>query len=63
MSAMTATGATALSGLDKLPVSVNVWLCFLQYVGGLGIILLVVAVLPLLGLGGMHSPVRRPSPN
>ena len=52
MSALTATGATALSGLDKLPVSVNVWRCFLQLVGGLGIMLLVVAVLPLLGLGG-----------
>src|SRR6476661_3009431 len=37
-----------------LPVSVNVWRCFLQYIGGLGIILLVVAVLPLLGLGGMQ---------
>ena len=54
MSALTATGATALSGLDALPVSVNVWRCFLQLVGGLGIILLVVAVLPLLGLGGMQ---------
>jgi trk system potassium uptake protein TrkH len=54
MSALTATGATALSGLDKLPVSVNIWRCFLQFVGGLGIILLVVAVLPLLGLGGMQ---------
>ncbi|WP_374665951.1 TrkH family potassium uptake protein [Ramlibacter sp.] len=54
MSALTATGATALSGLDQLPVSVNVWRCFLQFVGGLGIILLVVAVLPLLGLGGMQ---------
>ncbi|HYF16408.1 MAG TPA: potassium transporter TrkG [Ramlibacter sp.] len=54
MSALTATGATALSGLDALPVSVNVWRCFLQFVGGLGIILLVVAVLPLLGLGGMQ---------
>jgi trk system potassium uptake protein len=54
MSALTATGSTALSGLDSLPVSVNVWRCFLQYVGGLGIILLVVAVLPLLGLGGMQ---------
>jgi trk system potassium uptake protein len=54
MSALTATGATALSGLDKLPVSVNVWRCFLQFIGGLGIILLVVAVLPLLGLGGMQ---------
>lgn len=54
MSALTATGATALSGLDRLPVSVNVWRCFLQYIGGLGIILLVVAVLPLLGVGGMQ---------
>lgn len=54
MSALTATGATALSGLDQLPVSVNVWRCFLQYVGGLGIILLVVAVLPMLGLGGIQ---------
>lgn len=52
MSALTATGATALSGLDALPVSVNVWRCFLQLVGGLGIMLLVVAVLPMLGLGG-----------
>ncbi len=54
MSALTATGATALSGLDALPVSVNVWRCFLQFIGGVGIILLVVAVLPLLGLGGMQ---------
>jgi trk system potassium uptake protein TrkH len=54
MSALTATGATALVGLDDLPVSVNVWRCFLQYVGGLGIILLVVAVLPMLGLGGFQ---------
>lgn len=54
MSALTATGSTALSGLDGLPVSVNVWRCFLQLVGGLGIMLLVVAVLPLLGLGGVQ---------
>jgi len=54
VSALTATGATALSGLDNLPLSVNVWRCFLQLIGGLGIVLLVVAVLPLLGLGGMQ---------
>jgi trk system potassium uptake protein TrkH len=52
MSAFTATGATALSGLDALPLSVNVWRCFLQLVGGLGIIVLAVAILPLLGVGG-----------
>lgn len=54
MSALTATGATVLTGLDTLPVSVNVWRCFLQLIGGLGIMLLVVAVLPLLGLGGVQ---------
>jgi trk system potassium uptake protein len=54
MSALTANGSTALAGLDRLPVSVNVWRCFLQFIGGLGIILLVVAVLPLLGLGGVQ---------
>lgn len=54
MSALTATGATALAGLDNLPVSVNIWRCFLQLIGGLGIMLLVVAVLPMLGLGGMQ---------
>lgn len=54
MSALTATGATALSGLDALPQSVNIWRCFLQLLGGLGIMLLVVAVLPLLGLGGVQ---------
>jgi trk system potassium uptake protein TrkH len=54
MSALTATGATALSGLDALPVATNIWRCFLQLIGGLGIMLLVVAVLPLLGLGGVQ---------
>jgi trk system potassium uptake protein len=41
-----------LTGLDELPLSVNVWRCFLQLVGGLGIIVLAVAILPLLGVGG-----------
>jgi trk system potassium uptake protein len=44
-------------------VSVNVWRCFLQLVGGLGIMLLVVAVLPMLGLGGCSSTrPKRPGP-
>ena len=51
-SAFTATGATALAGLDTLPLSVNVWRCFMMFVGGLGIIVLAVAILPLLGVGG-----------
>jgi trk system potassium uptake protein TrkH len=52
MSGFSATGATLLVGLDELPLSVNVWRCFLQLVGGLGIIVLAVAILPLLGVGG-----------
>ena len=52
MSGFSATGATLLTGLDELPLSVNVWRCFLQLVGGLGIIVLAVAILPLLGVGG-----------
>jgi len=52
MSALTATGATVLTGLDRLPPSINVWRCMLQWVGGMGIIVLAVAVLPLLGVGG-----------
>jgi trk system potassium uptake protein len=52
MSGFSATGATLLTGLDQLPLSLNVWRCFLQLVGGLGIIVLAVAILPLLGVGG-----------
>jgi trk system potassium uptake protein TrkH len=51
-SAFTATGATAITGLDRLPLSVNVWRCFMMFVGGLGIIALAVAILPVLGVGG-----------
>jgi trk system potassium uptake protein TrkH len=52
MSAMTTTGATVLVGLDNLPPAINVWRHELQWMGGLGIIVLAVAVLPLLGIGG-----------
>lgn len=52
VSAFTATGATVLSGLDDMPLSVNVWRCFMMWVGGLGIIVLAVAILPMLGVGG-----------
>ena len=52
MSGLTATGATVLSGLDDLPNSINLWRAQLHWIGGLGVIVLVVAVLPLLGVGG-----------
>jgi trk system potassium uptake protein len=52
VSALTTTGATVLARLDELPVSINVWRTFLQWLGGMGILVLAVAILPLLGVGG-----------
>ena len=54
MSGLSATGATTLAGVDLLAPSVNIWRCFLQLLGGLGIMLLAVAILPFLGLGAMQ---------
>ncbi len=51
-SGLTTTGATVLTGLDALPVSINLWRTFMHWVGGMGVIVLMVAVLPLLGIGG-----------
>ena len=52
VSGLTTTGATVLIGLDHLPPSINFWRCQLQWMGGMGIIVLAVAILPLLGVGG-----------
>jgi len=52
MSGITTTGATVITGLDNLPGSINLWRCFLQWMGGMGILVLAVAILPLLGGGG-----------
>ena len=63
MSALTATGATLLSGLDYLPPSINVWRAELQWLGGMGVIVLVVAVLPMIGVGGRQiSKAEIPGP-
>ena len=51
---LTTTGATVLVGLDHLPPSINLWRHALNWYGGMGIIVLVVAILPLLGVGGMQ---------
>jgi trk system potassium uptake protein TrkH len=51
-SGLTASGATVLSGLDALPASINLWRGLMVWFGGMGIIVLAVAVLPLLGVGG-----------
>jgi trk system potassium uptake protein TrkH len=54
MSGLSTTGATVLVGLEYLPPSINLWRHALNWYGGMGIIVLVVAILPLLGVGGMQ---------
>lgn len=54
MSGLTTTGATVISGLDSLPRSILYYRQQLQWLGGMGIIVLAVAVLPMLGVGGMQ---------
>ena len=54
VSGLTTTGATVLSGLETLPKSILFYRQQLQWFGGLGIIVLAVAVLPMLGVGGMQ---------
>lgn len=54
MSGLTTTGATVLTGLDSLPRSILWYRQQLQWLGGMGIIVLAVAVLPMLGVGGMQ---------
>jgi len=54
VSGTTTTGSTILTGLDHLPDSILVWRAMLQWLGGLGIIVMVVAILPQLRVGGMR---------
>ncbi|WP_036770155.1 Trk system potassium transporter TrkH [Photorhabdus australis] len=53
-SGLTTTGATTLIGLDSLPKAILFYRQMLQWLGGMGIIVLAVAILPLLGVGGMQ---------
>lgn len=54
LSGWTTTGATVITGLDTLPKSILWYRQQLQWLGGMGIIVLAVAVLPMLGIGGMQ---------
>ncbi len=53
-SGITTTGATVLVGLDDLPNSILMWRAFLQWLGGIGIVVTAIALLPFLGIGGMQ---------
>lgn len=54
VSGFTTTGATVLVGLDSMPHGILLWRSLTHWLGGLGIVLLTVAVLPMLGVGGMQ---------
>ncbi|WP_274570840.1 potassium transporter TrkG [Neisseria leonii] len=52
VSGLTTTGATVITGLDTLAPSLNFWRHMMNWLGGMGIIVLAVAILPMLGVGG-----------
>lgn len=54
VSGLTTTGATVITGLDSLPRSILFYRQQLQWLGGMGIVVLAVAILPMLGVGGMQ---------
>lgn len=54
VSGFTTTGATVLGDVESLPRSINLWRCETHWLGGMGIVTLTVALLPLLGVGGFQ---------
>jgi trk system potassium uptake protein TrkH len=54
MSGLTTTGSTALTGLDVMPTGILLWRSILQWIGGIGIIVMALAILPMLQVGGMQ---------
>jgi len=54
MSGITTTGSTILSGLDNLPHGILIWRSLLQWIGGIGIVVIAIAFLPILKVGGMQ---------
>ena len=54
MSGVTTTGATVLTGLDDMPPGIKLWRALLQWMGGIGIIVMAIAVFPMLRIGGMQ---------
>jgi trk system potassium uptake protein TrkH len=54
MSGITTTGATVISGLDEAPPGILLWRAILHWLGGIGIIVMGIAILPMLRVGGMQ---------
>ena len=59
LSGLTTTGATVISGLDDLPRSILYYRQQLQWLGGIGIIVIAIAILPMLGIGGIQLYVPK----
>lgn len=54
ISGFSTTGSTVLSDIEIIPRSINMWRCLTHWIGGMGIVMLTVALLPLLGVGGFQ---------
>jgi len=54
MSGITTTGSTVITGLDTAPPGILLWRGILQWLGGLGIVVMAIAVMPMMGVGGMQ---------
>ena len=54
MSGITTTGSTIMTNLDNAPKSILIWRAILQWLGGIGIIVMAITILPLLNIGGMQ---------
>jgi trk system potassium uptake protein TrkH len=54
MSGLTTTGSTVITGLDQAPSGILLWRAMLQWLGGIGIIVMAISVLPMLKVGGMQ---------
>ncbi|OUW74883.1 MAG: potassium transporter, partial [Flavobacteriaceae bacterium TMED204] len=64
MSGYTATGSTILTDIESLPTGILFWRSMTHWIGGMGIIVLAIAILPLLGIGGMQLfTAEAPGPN
>ena len=54
MSGITTTGSTIITNLDNTPKSILIWRAILQWLGGIGVIVMAITILPLLNIGGMQ---------
>ena len=66
MSGITTTGASVIKDVESIPYSVSFWRCFSNWLGGMGVVLLSIAILPMLGIGGMQlykAEVPEPTSN